>query len=280
MAVVIAGAGALNKDSYDVFQAALQRKAAELGVEVNVKMATPYPGEAGPTDVRPLRGAAQKDDAKRTALVAAVASDLRSQGEADLRVLPCASMLAFEQGICSQAGLSGKHISLKDAIEGAFILDKPSHKIGVICMPPARASKVFENILTDRVVYPSGPLVEELDKAGDVLQKAEIFGKDATDQPFAIPADRDAAIAAGRKTVIEITGRILADMKEKGIDRVLLARADSPQAASVLQREGKIPAGMEVKGYLDAFGEHVAQKALEFDRTRGASGGAARAATA
>ncbi|HEY8189699.1 MAG TPA: hypothetical protein VIF12_03385, partial [Micavibrio sp.] len=102
----IAAFGALNQESYDVFQEWMARAAKEKNITVDISCAGPYPNAQAVTEPgRPLRADALKDPALKEELLTAVAGDAKALGENfDVYCMPCMSMIGFHDGVEQKLG--------------------------------------------------------------------------------------------------------------------------------------------------------------------------------
>lgn len=227
--VKIAAFGALNADSYKVFEASIQRFAKKHYVTAQVLCAGPYPNaEARTVPGRPLRGDALRDEKLRNELYQAVAADARALGKVDIRCMPCMSMIGFHDGIELALGLPVTRLS--DALV-EFYWNVP--QFGVINMRPAAALIV------------------------------ELFGKKAVTPDEAQAARLLAAEEQGKKEgsaapVEAVMKDITLVWRDQGLRDVLFARADAPLARKHI---GPVK-GMKTESYFNIFAESIIRAAV------------------
>lgn len=225
MAIKITAFGALNQDSYDIFS---ERLSHYSKAPVSLTCAVPYPNkEAVSEPRRPLRGEALENEAKKQELFAAVANDARKIGaeSADIRVMPCMSMIGFHDGI--EKALGHKILRLADALTAKY---KDTDKLGIIHMRPAK--KRVEEMFGAKAVTP------DEDQAAKLL----------TAEGEAKKLGNAAPVEAVMKEIVE-------DWKAKGIKHILFARADAPKAQKT--PAGQV-SGVEILSYFDILAEAVA----------------------
>lgn len=227
--ISIAAFGALNTDSYRVFDSWIQKFAKQHYVTANLKCAGPYPNAEGKSAPgRPLRAEALKDDTLRKQLEEAVAADCRALGKTDMRCMPCMSMIGFHDGIEIALGLPV--IRLADALV-EFYWNVP--KFGVIHMRPA-AARVVE-MFGKKAIVP------------DEAQAAKLLAAEEQTRE-----ERNAApVEAVMKEITET-------WRERGIKHVLYARADAPLARKHI---GPIK-GVKTDSYFNILAEMVIKLAV------------------
>ncbi len=233
MAIKIAAFGALNQDSYDMFAERLKDFALQHKTAIDLASAGPYPNkEAVSEPGRPLRAEALENETKKQELLTAVAADARKTGAetADIRVMPCMSMIGFHDGI--EAQLGQKILRLSDALIEKY---KSIDKVGIIHMRPAK--KRVEEMFGAKAVTPDEVQAEKLLVAEGEAKKIK----------------STAPVEAVMKEIVE-------DWKAKGIKHILFARADAPKAQ-------KGPAGgvsgVEILSYFDILAEAVVTRHLQ-----------------
>jgi hypothetical protein len=199
--IKIAAFGALNSDSYLVFRNWIERLSREAGLAVELRCAGPYPNaEAKSVPGRPLRAEALKDENLRAGLCNAVAADACALGDADIRCMPCMSMIGFHDGI--EVALGRPVVRLADALVD-FYREVP--RLGVIHMRPA-AARVAE-------MFGSRAVTPDEKQAAMLLAAEEQAKKDGNAAPVE---------AAMKEIVLGWRGG--------GLGHVLFARADAPKA--------------------------------------------------
>lgn len=226
--LVIAAFGALNVASYEEFAEQIALRAPAYGFAPTVSSGVAYPNAAGVSAPgRPLRAEALQDETKRQELFQAVADDARAIGAetADVRVMPCMSMIGFHAGV--ELKLTLPIFPLAPALAAAY---KDADKVGVIHMRPAK--KRVEEIFGAKAVTPVGVLAEK-------LQEAE-----------------ETAKAQGTPEAVEDVMREIVEYwrDAKGLTRVLFARADAPRAK---KSPAAAVAGVEILTYFDILAEAV-----------------------
>ncbi|HTK83637.1 MAG TPA: hypothetical protein VL625_01000 [Patescibacteria group bacterium] len=225
----IAAFGALNTDSYRVFDSWIQKFAKQYYVTATLKCAGPYPNAEGKSiPGRPLRAEALKDDNLRKQLCEAVAADARALGKIDMRCMPCMSMIGFHDGIELALGLP--IVRLEDALV-EFYWNVP--QVGVIHMRPA-AARVAE-MFGRKAVTP------------DEAQAAKLLAAEEQTK-----AERNAG------PVESVMKEITEAWRDKGIKHVLFARADAPLARKHI---GPIK-GVKTDTYFNILAETVIKQAV------------------
>lgn len=223
--IKIAAFGALNQASYEAFAAGLTKQPG--GAAVDLATAVPYPNAAAVSETgRPLRGEALQDPAKKEALFKAVAGDAVAIGalSADVRCMPCMSMIGFHDGV--EHALGKPIVRLADAL-AAYFKDVP--RLGVIHMRPAR-QRIVE-LFGDRAVTPDNAQAEALLAAEEDVKKS------------------------GLPTAVEdVMRQIVETWQAQGVPRVLFARADAPKAhMGVAGAVG----GIVIDNYFDVLAAHI-----------------------
>lgn len=199
--ITIAAFGALNQASYEAFAAGLQKQPG--GAAVELLCAAPYPNAAAVSAPgRPLRGEALQDPVKKEELFNAVAGDAAAIGaaKADVRCMPCMSMIGFHDGV--ERVLGRPIVRLADALAAYF---KTVPQLGVIHMRPAK-QRIVE-LFGARAITPDAAQAEAL------LAAEELAKQSGTSAP-----------------VEEVMRQIVSDWRAQGIERILFARADAPKA--------------------------------------------------
>jgi|GEM_PF-2500160 len=223
--IKIAAFGALNQASYEAFAIGLQKQPG--GTAVALACAAPYPNAAAVSAPgRPLRGEALQDPVKKEELFAAVAGDAFAIGapSADVRCMPCMSMIGFHDGV--EKALGKPIVRLADALT-AYFKDVP--QLGVIHMRPAK-QRIAE-LFGARAVTPD-------DAQAEVLLAAE-----------------EAAKKAGTPAPVEEAMRqIVADWRAQGLSRILFARADAPKAHMGPAGNAE---GVVIDNYFDVLAWHI-----------------------
>jgi hypothetical protein len=231
LSLKISAFGALNQDSYEMFRTHVVALARSRGADVSLVTAGPYPNMgAVPEPGRPLRAEALEDEGKRQELLKAVAADARRAGAdgADVRCMPCMSMVGFHDGIEKALGLP--ILRLADAIAKRY---EGVSQIGVIHMRPAK--KRIEEIFGARAVTP------------DDAQAARLL------------AAEEEAKRIGHGAPVEAVMREIADSwRGAGLGHVLFARADAPFAER--GEAGRVP-GLEIDSYFGILARAVLDKA-------------------
>ena len=223
--IKIAAFGALNQASYEAFAAGLQKYAG--GTAVDLATAAPYPNAAAiSAPGRPLRGEALQDPAKKEALFTAVAGDAVAIGAltADVRCMPCMSMIGFHDGV--EQALGQPIVRLADALT-AYFKDVP--QIGVIHMRPAK-QRIIE-LFADRAVTPDAATAEDLLAAEETVKET---GSSAA--------------------VEDVMLRIVKTWRDRGVARILFARADAPKAH--MGAAGAVD-GIIIDNYFDVLAGYV-----------------------
>lgn len=227
MTITIAAFGALNQDSYEMFAEKIAEVAKTRGLDIRLTSAVPYPNkEAVSAPGRPLRAEALESEAKKQELFAAVAGDAHNIGAetADIRVMPCMSMIGFHDGI--EKALGHKIIRLADALVEQY---KDADKVGIIHMRPAK--RRVEEMFGPKAVTP------------DEAQAARL-----------LVAEEEAKRAKNPAPVEAVMKNIAEEWKAQGLKRILFARADAPKAQKGLA--GQVP-GIEITSYFDILAEAV-----------------------
>jgi len=230
MTFKISAFGALNVESYEEFSEQLQAQAFGNGLAFELHIAGPYPNAAGVSARgRPLRAEALQDAALRQQLIAAVVADARVAGadSADLRVMPCMSMIGFHAEV--EAALGRPILSLAHALAARY---ESVDRLGVIHMRPAR-QRIAE-IFGAKAVTP------------DEAQAAQL-----------LMAEGAAKTAGSPASVEEVMRRITEDWRAQGLRHVLFARADAPKAKK--SPAGKV-AGVEILTYFDILADAVVRE--------------------
>lgn len=225
--IKIAAFGALNQASYEAFAAGLQK--LSTGAAVDLVTAAPYPNTAAVSEPgRPLRGEALQDPAKKEELFQAVAGDAVAIGArtADVRCMPCMSMIGFHEGV--EKALGQPIIRLADALTAHF---KDVPQLGVIHMRPAK-QRIAE-IFGDRALTPDDAAAEALLAAEDEVKR--------TGSPAAVEA---------------VMRRIVETWRDMGVAHVLFARADAPKAH--MGAAGAVD-GIVIDNYFDVLARYVLQ---------------------
>ena len=220
--------GALNQASYEMFEERLKDFAAKTGRSFSLVVATPYPNKDAVSEPgRPLRAEALESEAKKQELFTAVAGDARAIGaaDADIRVMPCMSMIAFHDGI--EKALGQKITRLADALVEKY---KNVDKVGIIHMRPAK--KRVEEMFGSKAVTPDEAQAQRL-----------------------LAAEEDAKKQKSPAPVEAVMKDIVDEWKAKGIKHILFARADAPKAQK--SAAGQVP-GVSILSYFDILAEDVA----------------------
>ena len=236
MAITISAFGALNAESYQEFDACLAAAAEAAGFDYTLSFAEPYPNAvAQSAPGRPLRAEALQDEEKRQQLYKAVAEDALAAGAAtaDIRVMPCMSMIGFHDGIETVLGL--KILRLSTTLSEKYA---STSRIGVIHMKPAK-QRIIE-IFGGKAVTPD-------DAQAAKLQAAEDEGK----------------LLKSSLPVEKAMAEIAEDWRRAGITEILFARADAPQAKR--GPAGQV-AGVHILSYFDILAEAVAHEAQKRGR--------------
>ena len=225
MTIKISAFGALNQDSYDMYAEKLNQCAVKHGIKIDLTSAGPYPNKDAVSEPgRPLRAEALENEAKKQELLAAVAGDARQTGAeiADIRVMPCMSMIGFHDGIEKNLGL--KILRLSDALVEKY---KNIDKVGIIHMRPAK--KRVEEMFGAKALTP------------DEAQSAKLLA-----------AEEEAKKTKTSAPVETVMKEIVLDWKTRGIKHILFARADAPKA-----QKGPAGAvdGVEILSYFDILAE-------------------------
>lgn len=228
--IKIAAFGALNQASYEAFAAGLRQQPD--GAAVDLATAAPYPNAAAVSEAgRPLRAEALQDPAKKEELFKAVAGDAVAIGAlaADVRCMPCMSMIGFHDGV--EGALGKPVVRLADALT-AYFKDVP--KLGVIHMRPAK-QRIAE-LFGDRVITPD------------------------TAQAEALLAAEEAAKETGSCAAVEAVMRqICESWRDQGVPRVLFARADAPKAH--MGAAGAV-GGIVIDNYFDILAWYIMEHVL------------------
>ncbi len=228
MTAKIAAFGALNAASYEEF--ARQLKERSGGAAYELVFAEPYPNAAAVSAPgRPLRGEALQDDAKKQELFVAVAADAKAIGAemAEIRVMPCMSMIGFHDGV--EKALGAGIVRLADALVAQY---KAVDKVGIIHMRPAK--KRIEEIFGAKAVTP------------DDTQAAKLLA-----------AEEEAKILKSPAPVEAVMKEITETWRGAGIKHILFARADAPKAKH--SAAGQVQ-GVEILSYFDILAEAVIKK--------------------
>ncbi len=230
MAITIAAFGALNAESYQEFDTCLAALAAHDGFSYTLRFAAPYPNAEGQSAPgRPLRAEALKDEEKRQQLYKAVAADALEAGAAtaDIRVMPCMSMIGFHDGIETVLDLPILRLStaLGEKYSGVA-------KLGVIHMRPAK-QRIVE-IFGDKAVVP------------DEAQAAQL-----------LEAEEEGKRLKSAAPVEAVMENITASWRDAGVTEVLFARADAPMAK---RRAAGSVDGVRILSYFDILAEAVAAR--------------------
>jgi hypothetical protein len=223
--IKIAAFGALNQASYEAFAAGLHKQPG--GAAVDLVTAAPYPNAAAVSeDGRPLRGEALQDPAKKEALFKAVAGDAVAIGAlaADVRCMPCMSMIGFHDGV--EAALGKPIVRLADALT-VYFKDVP--KLGVIHMRPAK-QRIAE-LFGDRAVTPDAAQAEAL-----------------------LAAEEEAKKTGSSTAVEDVMRQMTESWRDQGVPRVLFARADAPKAH--MGAAGAV-GGIAVDNYFDILAWYI-----------------------
>lgn len=223
--IKIAAFGALNQASYEAFAAGLQKQPG--GNTVDLATAAPYPNAAAVSEPgRPLRGEALQDPAKKDELFKAVAGDAVAIGalSADIRCMPCMSMIGFHDGV--EQALGKPIVRLAEALT-AYFKDVP--QLGVIHMRPAK-QRIVE-LFGDRAVTPDDEQAAALLAAEDEVKK--------TGSPAAVE---------------DVMRQIVETWRDRGVTRILFARADAPKAH--MGAAGAV-AGVTIDNYFDVLAWHI-----------------------
>ncbi len=229
--ISISAFGALNAESYQEFESCLAAVADAAGFSYTLQFAGPYPNaEAQSIPGRPLRAEALQDEEKRQQLYKAVAADALAAGAAtaDLRVMPCMSMIGFHDGIETVLGLPILRLSTALGKKYAGVT-----KIGVIHMRPAK-QRIIE-IFGANAVTP------------DEVQAAKLLAAEEEGKRLKSSAPVEAVMA-------EMTQ----SWRDAGITDILFARADAPMAKHGVA--GAVT-GVRILSYFDILAEAVAQQA-------------------
>lgn len=221
----IAAFGALNQASYEAFAAGLQKQPG--GTAAALVCAAPYPNAAAVSAPgRPLRGEALQDPAKKEELFAAVAGDAAAIGAAtaDVRCMPCMSMIGFHDGV--ERALGHSIVRLADALT-AYFKDVP--QLGVIHMRPAK-QRIAE-LFGARAVTPDDAQAEALLTAEEAVKQT-----------------------GASAPVEDVMQKIVTDWRGQGITRILFARADAPKAH--MGPAGAVE-GVEIDNYFDVLAWYI-----------------------
>lgn len=235
MTVRIAAFGALNEDSYAEFAARLAEQAARQGVDVALVSAGPYPNaQAVSQPGRPLRGEALEDERKREELFIAVAADAKAIGaqDADIRVMPCMSMIGFHDGVEKALGLG--ILRLSDALAEKY---RGVERLGVIHMRPAK--KRIGEIFGAKAVTP------------DEAQAALLLA-----------AEEEAKKLGSSAPVEAVMRGIVLAWKDAGLKHILFARADAPRAKHGPAGQAE---GVEILSYFDILAEAAVKSAKRME---------------
>lgn len=226
----IAAFGALNQESYEEFAEQIAKAAQKKMIVVEVVSAGPYPNAAAVSAPgRPLRAEALENEEKKQELFKAVAADAKSieAEKANLRVMPCMSMIGFHDGV--EKALSLDILRLSDALAAKY---KSTPKLGVIHMRPARQR--IQELFGDRAVLPNEELSAKLLRAEEEAKQKK----------------SSAPVEAAMKEIVE-------DFRFQNVRNVLFARADAPKAKK--SGAAKVP-GMEILTYFDILAEAAVEK--------------------
>lgn len=202
-ACTLSAFGALNQDSYDMFSEHLLRLAGAAGIGVALTCASPYPNASAVSEpLRPLRAEALESAEKKNLLFAAVADDARKAGAltADIRCMPCMSMIGFHDGV--EQALGKPIFRLADALATRY---KNIDNVGVIHMRPAK--KRIEEIFGAKAVTPD-------ESATAALADAEVRARQD----------------GHNRAVEDVMRQITQTWRDQGLKHVLFARADAPKA--------------------------------------------------
>lgn len=228
MVFKIAAFGALNDDSYREF--ARQLKERSGGAAYELASAGPYPNaEAVSAPGRPLRGEALQEEGKKQELFAAVAADAVSvnAADADLRVMPCMSMIGFHDGV--EKALGKDIFRLADALAAQY---RDVDKVGVIHMRPAK--KRIEELFGPKAVTPDEQQAAALQAAEEEVKKQK----------------SSAPVEAVMKQIVEA-------WKAQGVRHILFARADAPMAKH--GPAGQVT-GVEILSYFDILADAAVKR--------------------
>lgn len=228
MTFKIAAFGALNADSYDEFARQLQARAG--GKAYELVSAGPYPNaQAVSAPGRPLRAEALQDEVKKQELFTAVAADAAAVGAsgAQLRVMPCMSMIGFHDGV--EKALGADILRLADALATAY---KDVAKVGIIHMRPAK--KRIEEIFGAKAVTPDDAQAAKLLAAEEALKQQK----------------STAPVEQAMREIVE-------QWKAQGITDILFARADAPKAKHGIA--GQVE-GVRILSYFDILADAAADK--------------------
>lgn len=228
MTFKIAAFGALNADSYEEFARQLKERSGGAGYEL--VSAGPYPNAQAVSEPgRPLRAEALQDDARKQELFTAVAADAASIGaaSAQLRVMPCMSMIGFHDGV--EKSLGADILRLADALADAY---RDVARVGVIHMRPAK--KRIEEIFGAKAVTPD-------DAQAAALLAAEEAAKQ---QKSSAPVE-------------QVMRDIVEAWKKQGVTDILFARADAPKARHGIA--GQVE-GVRILSYFDILADAAVRK--------------------
>ena len=207
MTVKIAAFGALNAASYEEFARQLQERG--VGASYQLVTAGPYPNaEAVSAPGRPLRAEALQDEAKKQELFIAVAADAKSIGGegAEIRVMPCMSMIGFHDGV--EKALGEGIVRLADALVEKY---RNVDKVGIIHMRPAK--KRIEEIFGAKAVTPDDAQGAKLLAAEEESKKQKSPAPvESVMTPFREPRDSWASI--GRSVIEQRTKQRTSDILE------------------------------------------------------------------
>ncbi|MDD9901910.1 MAG: hypothetical protein OXT65_13115 [Alphaproteobacteria bacterium] len=218
----VAAFGALNQGSYDMFGHYLAQKIGAK--ELRYMAAAPYPNAHAESEPgRPLRREALKDTHCRAQLIRAVAADARAVDAlaADVRCMPCMSMLAFHDEVERELGVP--IISLATALQTAYA---DVDAVGVIHMPPARDR--INDIFGDKALSPDAAFLAQLEEA-----------------------------EGNAELVYTIMRDIVTAWRDQGLSHVLFARADAPMADTSVA--AKVD-GIHIRSVFDCLADAVARQ--------------------